>query len=311
MIRAATERQRAMQWFLPSWNGDFRIEDDPNHTDTSLITIHEPTEGELAALSVLGAYFKKRGWVPVADLWDRKGDQKKQRVYIGAPITKVAAAATKQLKAGRQTLTAVAFKDGEVETVSGTGADLDQFVEKVEEKKDKAKAAATVKRPTPCCPQCHAGAIEPATEVLLSFLDDVQHTQWADHRAIICHGGRTGFPYLLAHRHSPTAKRMGRICACLRSRTVVHFHDHTVPPEEEVLAAMLCLQHREHWLRNEATMLTPVRLSNGGQAGYMTAFGTPMFKNPFGDLSDGTQDAALTSFIGGALLGMQGKFPVS
>lgn len=298
-----------MQWFLPSWNGDFRIEDDPNHTE-SLLTIHEPTEGELAALGVLGAYFKKRGWVTTPELWDRKGDQKKQRVYIGAPITKVAAAASKQLKAGKQTLTAVTFKDGKVETVAGTGTELDQFVEKVEEKKDQAKAAATVKRPTPCCPQCHVGAIEPATEVLLSFLDDEQHEQWAQHRALICHGGRTGFPYLLAHRHSATAKRMGRICADLRSHTVVHFHDYSVPPEEEVLAAMLCLQHREHWLRNEATMLTPMPGGFRGQVAYRGSF-TPMFKNPFGDMSDGTQDAALTAFLGGALLGAQGKFPVS
>ncbi len=299
-----------MRWFIPSWNGDFRVEDDPDHADTSVLTVHEPTEGELAALGRLGPYFKKRGWITVPELWDPNGDQKRQRIYIGAPISKVAAVMAKQLKTGKQTLTAVRYKDGKVETVSGTTADLDRFSERVQAKKDEAEVAATVKRPTPCCPQCHAGAVEPATEVLLSFLTDEQHEQWANSRSLICHGGRTGYPYLLAHRHSPTAKRMGRICCDLRSRVVVHFHDYSVPPEEEVLAAMLCLQHREHWLRNEATMLTPLLPFHHGVPAYRSAF-VHEFKNPFGDMGDGTEDAALTAFIGGALLGAQGKFPLA
>jgi hypothetical protein len=302
-----------MKWFIPSWSGDFRVEDDPNHTETSILKIHEPTLAELGALQKLGEYFKKRGWVPVASLWDPEGDQKKQRVYIGAPISKVGAAVAKVLKTGKQTLTAVKFSGGRVETVEGTDASLDQFAEqKIEPAKaqsEKPEAAATVKRPTPSCPQCHAGAIEPATEVLLSFLTEEQHEQWAHSRSLVCHGGRTGYPYLLAHRHSPAAKRMGHICCDLRKGVVVHFHDFGVPPEEEVLAAMLCLQHREHWLRNEATMLTRINPRDGRPPGYTSAFTGDYFKNPFGDISDGTEDTVLTSFIGGFFLGMQGKIP--
>jgi hypothetical protein len=59
-----------------------------------------------------------------------------------------------------------------------------------------------------------------------------------------------------------------------------------VPPEEEVLSAMLILQHREHWLRNEATCF-------GGRAYY---------KNPFGGGSDGVADSMMTSDIGDRLL---------
>jgi len=293
-----------MRWFIPSWNGDFRVEDDPNHTDASLLRILDPTPGELGALVVLGKYFKRRGWSDSDELWDPKG-KKQQTVRLGAPISKVSVAMAKQLKTGKQTLSAVQYKDGRVETVEGTGADLDRFSEQVEKQKDKADSAVTVKRPTPCCPQCHAGAIEPATEVLLSFLDEDQHQQWAERRSLICHGGRTGYPYLIAHRHSAAAKRMGRICADLRTRTVLHFHDMSVPPEEEVLAAMLCLQHREHWLRNEATMLSTIPMSDGSY-GY-ASLTNDRFKNPFGDGSDGVPDAGLTGAIGVFCLALTGN----
>ncbi len=80
---------------------------------------------------------------------------------------------------------------------------------------------------------------------------------------------------------------MGRICYDLDARAVVHFHDMSVPPEEEVLAAKLVLEHREPWLRNEATLF---------------GSGTMKFKNPFGGAGDGTWDSALTSRLGSAVL---------
>ena len=46
-----------------------------------------------------------------------------------------------------------------------------------------------------------------------------------------------------------------KICYDIDDRCVLHFHDWTVPPEEEVLATKLILEHREAWLRNEATVL--------------------------------------------------------
>lgn len=52
-----------------------------------------------------------------------------------------------------------------------------------------------------------------------------------------------------------------------------------------MLAAMLCLQFREPWLRNEATCFYGLRFNK-------------VFKNPFGDVNDGVLDANITKTIG-------------
>lgn len=154
-----------------------------------------------------------------------------------------------------------------------------------------AKAAASVARPTLSCPRCAPGAVEPASEVLLSFLTPREHEDWAAHRAIIVHGGCSGHRYLVAHRHSDAAQQIGRICYDLDDSLVMHFHDTTVPPEEEVLAAELILKYREPWLRNEATVLWYMR-DRWVDLGYMR------YKNPFGDASDGAWDASLAKGLG-------------
>ena len=151
---------------------------------------------------------------------------------------------------------------------------------------DKPEVAASVQRPTPCCPQCVPGSVEPASEVLLSFLDEEQHESWAKDRCIKVVGGYTGVEYLLAHRHTKRAQKIGRICWSITDEQVVHFHQTEVPPEEEVLAAKLILEHREDWLRNEATFF-----GSGAK-----------FKNPFGDVQDGVADAVFMERFGEILM---------
>ena len=148
-----------------------------------------------------------------------------------------------------------------------------------------AKAAATVKRPTPSCPQCVPGSIAPAREVLLTFLNDEEHASWAKTRTIVVEGGLTGHRYLLAHRASEAAARIGRMCFDLDDEIVLHWHDWTVPPEEEVLSAKILLQHREHWMRHEASVLG-------------APFARDVFKNPFGNIQDGVPDADFTQGYG-------------
>jgi hypothetical protein len=100
-------------------------------------------------------------------------------------------------------------------------------------------------------------------------------------------GGLTGHRYILAHRQSEIAAYNTKMCFDLDDGQILHFHDNSVPPEEEVLAAKLILEHREPWLRNEAT-----------------TFGARVkFKNPFGDLGDGTESTMLVSEIGRVLRG--------
>lgn len=159
------------------------------------------------------------------------------------------------------------------------------------EAEPKPKKAVTVKRPTPCCPACIEGPVDPATEVLLHFLTPSERRSWERDHAIEVEGGTTGVRYLLAHRHTPLAQKIGRICYSLDDRCVVHFHDNTVPPAEEVLAAKIILEHREAWLRNEATML-----------GFGHRFVAPVLKNPFGDGGDGVWDSMFSARVGRELL---------
>ena len=297
-----------MRWFLPSWKGDFRIESDDKNPKLCHIEMVEPTAAEQNALTLLGAHFKTKGWIDNAELWPQDSKKKTERVAIAAPLSKVAPAMARVLKGGRQTLSAVKFTDGQIETVEGTSVDLDVLAQRAEAAGAAADSGVSAKRPTPCCPQCHQGAIEPATEVLLSFLDQEQHEQWAADRTLIAIGGYTGNRYMLAHRHSSVARYLGRICVDLTDEVVLHFHDFSVPPEEEVLAAKLVLEHRENWLRNEATMLTALG-PHEGAAGinrygrYVGSFeDAKIFKNPLGDHMDGVWDASVTAGIGTFLL---------
>jgi hypothetical protein len=276
-----------VRWYLPRWNGDVRIE--AGGDDQCWLVVVDPTAAELLALSKLKAAFSKRSFLKKAwllndkDFWVQADYRKgaSQKTLINAPLAKVAPLVVKLLKAGKQTLTAVVLKDGKVETVQGDQmAVLEPLAAKAEAD---GKAAATVKRATPCCPDCYVDACKPATEVLLDFLSEEQHEDWARRRSIIVEGGLTGNRYLLSHRHGPDAARQTRICYDLDDECVVHFHDNRVPPEEEVLGAKLILEHAEPWLRNEATML------EGGEC---------IFKNPFGNGGDGVWDTVITSKMG-------------
>lgn len=305
-----------MRWYFPSWNGDFRLEriDD----DATLLEVISPTAAELEILGELEIIARKKGWCGQDVSFWRKGwfSSSRQKTRLDAPIGDVGPLLVSALKPGEQTLTALRFEGGEVFTVTGSSVSSDDVLqaarkarvavagEQPESTPEKPKAVATVKRPTPSCPQCYEGAIGPATDVLLDFMTPEQHEQWRDTRSLVAIGSFTGHRYLLAHRHTKQAAVFGRICFDIDDQRVVHFHDHTVPPEEEVLSSKLILEHHEDWLRNEATLLgRPV--SSGGALRR-----TAPLKNPFGDVGDGIADADFTRRIGEAVLGPLG-LPVS
>lgn len=261
-------------------------------------------------------------YTPPKSGWLRRR-QKMVTVTVDAPLHAIGPLVAQNLKPGPSTLTAIKFEGGRVIAIEGVeseladgmraalGVDAEQpayrepppkalpapedkssdvlaaAVAEAREEKEKAKAAVTVQRPTPCCPRCIPGAVEPASEVLLSFLTPEQHESWASDRCLIAIGGYTGTRYLLAHRHTERAQKIGRVCYSLDDEAVIHFHQTEVPPEEEVLAAKLILELREDWLRNEATLFS----------------GAQRFKNPFGNGNDGIPDASLMSDIGLRLFG--------
>lgn len=284
-----------MKWYMPSWNGDLRLEDAGN--DKTELSIVKPTASEVQVLGQMKSEFIDKKWIEGND-WKEPSRWRKRKVSINAPLAEVGALSQKLMKPGGAVMTAVVMSDGEVTThCRSVGLeDEEEVKEKVSEAKGAgATAAATVKRPTPCCPQCLPGAIEPANEVLQQFLTPEQHETWAEDRSMLVTGHLSGHEYLLVHRMSDMAGRIGRICFDLTDNAVVHFHDWTVPPEEEVLAAKLILEHAEPWLRNEATLWDANMPRN-------------VFENPFGDISDGVVDAFFTQGIGFGIAAM-GRLP--
>lgn len=272
-------------WFIPSFNGDFRLTAGDDE-ETSKLLVMAPTPHEIQLLNGFLSKAHKKKWTPKLLTADDIKDTR--TILLKAPITKTGPLLVRATKPADRTLTAVSFKDGRLE-VAETGM-LETLVAKAAND-DEAKAVS-VSRPTPCCPRCEVGSIAPARDVLLSFLSPQEHADWAEHRAIIVRGGKSGRRYLLAHRNSPTAARLGKICYDLDDHFVLHFHQTEVPPEEEVLAAKLILEHREPWLRNEATCLLQAKDGRWHDMGFMR------YKNPFGDITDGRDDAAITATFG-------------
>jgi len=269
-----------MKWFFPSWNGDFRLEADG---DACRLEIVSATESEKLSIAAFMAVAIKKGWADDGSVPNYDSDTYRTSSRLIVPLKASIGGAgrelVKLLKPMDRTITGVKFENGRVEVIDAAS---------VPSPKDPktgllAKAAASIARATPSCPQCVVGAVDRASEVLLTFLNEEEHEDWAKERAIVVTGGLSGHRYLLAHRHSKTAARIGRICYDLDDRCVIHFHDNAVPPEEEVLGAKLILEHREPWLRNEATHFgaTDIR-----------------FKNPFGDFYDGVPDAGMMQGLG-------------
>jgi hypothetical protein len=271
---------------VPSWNGDFRLTPGDDKAMSKLL-IMAPTPHEMQLLARFMTEARKKKWTKEKLAKDEVIDTR--TIVLGAPLTKVGPALVKITKPADRTLTAISFKNGTLE-VAETGA-----IETIVAKADSESKAVSVARPTPCCPSCVPGSVEPASDVLLSFLTDQEHADWSKHRAIMVTGGRSGHRYLIAHRHSRTAVLNKKICYDVDDRCVLHFHDWTVPPEEEVLATKLILEHREAWLRNEATVLQQ------DSKGAWHDLGIMRYKNPFGDASDGRADAALTATLGAVL----------
>lgn len=267
-------------WYIPSWNGDHRLEEHPKHGG-SLLTVHDPTPAEVETIERFLAFARGKGWTKVTTL------PAKGKVDLSAPVSEAGLelARLHHAPASDRTITAVRFEGGKVEVATlSDEEETKKLAEKAEE--DKESKAATTKRATPCCPQCLPGAVGPASEVLLSFLTAEQHRDWSRHRAIEVEGGLSQHRYILAHRHSKLARHFGRIGYDADDSIVMHFYDWSVPPEEEVLSAMLILQHREPWLRNEATCF-------GGRH---------RFKNPFGGVTDGTETSFPMQSVGATVL---------
>lgn len=273
-----------MRWFVPAFNGDFRMVEEGGK---AVLIVHDPTPAELVTLQSFMQFARGRGWTA-----EEKPPEGNGSLTLGAKVSEAGAELVRLIMGDRKAaITALSYAGGKLEITEANDPALPAAAAAAEKKDPDAKAAS-VKRPTPCCPSCVPGAIQPASEVLLAFLTPEQHRDWARHRVVAVEGGLTGHRYLLAHRHSEHARRWGRICYDADDEGVLHFYDWSIPPEEEVLAAMLILIGRENWLRCEATALG----ANFRQ----------VFKNPFGGAGDGTETSGMLLEFGKQLLDMEG-----
>lgn len=308
------------KWYFPSWTGDFRLEAEG---DGSVLQVVKPTLAEIAALNRFLVYAKKKGWTEESIVLDAED----RSVRLRSPVRVAGKELLSYIKPRDRTITAVKFESGKLEVAdSSQESKLSKLITEESAKKEKAEAeaeaeakaeakakdkpdkAASVARPTPCCPSCIPGAIDRASEVLLDFLTPAEHVEWARHRFLTVTGHLSGHRYLVCHRNHEIAQHFGRMCFDLTDQGVLHFHDWSVPPEEEVLAVKLIMQWREPWLRNEATCIGATSvLDNGGKDYVCRGRGwRDVFKNPFGGFGDGIADAVFTAGLGGALGAMSG-----
>jgi hypothetical protein len=233
-----------MKWYLPSFNGDFRFED-VSEGQVTRVSVERPTPAER---EVLRRWTEKTPTVTAGDL---KRLLKDGAIEIEAPIAEVAIPMAKLLNAGKVgLLTALSFESGRVH-VTEVIEKLPTWMKKLEGREGQAGAAVTVTRPKLCCPEC-SGRPEgerKACDVLWEFLDPIQRREWIRGKRVTVFGGLTGHAYDLRPRTSEVAAQRGRICFDMDDKLVLHNFNLDVPPEEELLAAKLILEHREHWLR--------------------------------------------------------------
>lgn len=270
-----------MFWAFTSWSGDFRLA--PDGANKSTLTIEDATPSEVERL---GAFLKKarsKDWVEQHVGMD---GGKKIVIPVNAPLAK----AGRILLGARPKgiLTAVVSTSGHVKAV--TDGDADKVAAAVAD--PDAKAAASVRRPTLCCPCPQPGPDVRATEVLQAFCTPRQRAQYDAEGLLRCYGNLSGRLYEIAHRHHPLAVERTKIIWDVEGGCILHAYDWSVPPAEEVLVMKLVLEHAEHWIRNDSgAWCAP----------------PPHYPNPFmpehrqGD--DGLADAAFMRALGSLLAG--------
>jgi hypothetical protein len=321
-----------MRWYVPSHGGDHRLEPDTDWRGKarSVLIVHDPTPGEIGHLRRFLHEAATRGWIGAKANVVLVGES---RIVVKATVAEagpVLAGVALGDKPGQ--LTIVKWSDGSYT------ADVDPAVaatppaepsvplppeaaaaaaasaaaasaQEAREAAARAEAAATVRRPTHCCPWAQPGDPREARadEVLLTFCTGDQRAQWERDGSVDVQGGTTGFFYRIFHRHHPeTRGNSGFIVRDLASGEPLHAWDWRVPPPEEVLACKVILEHKEPWMRHNSSMLgTRGNVGGTGVVGYFKPklwqdhHRTATFHNPLGnDDLDGTDSAQLLAGLG-------------
>jgi len=233
------------RWYIPSWCGDFRLE--AAGDDRCLLKVEDPIPAEVEQLGAFLVKARKKGWVPnIAGI----ADKGKSTLEIGAPVDRAGRVLLGRKRPRKGILTVIKAERGGLVAVKGDGEELEIAVARPE-----ATEAATVRRPTLCCPYATPGPDLRASQVLRSFCTTEQWQSWLNVGFLYCYGNLSGRRYLVAHRHHPLAIQNKYIVWDTDGDHVVHCWDWSVPPPEEVLAVKLALEHAEEWIRNRSGMV--------------------------------------------------------
>jgi hypothetical protein len=160
---------------------------------------------------------------------------------LPASLEKVHAQVAKLLKKGRPTITAIKLSNGRLEEVQTLAEGEKKLA--ADGVKEEDRKAVTTPVPTRGCPMPVYDALKArairATRVLLEFLNPTQAKDYANERAVIVVGGRSGKKYRVAHRESEIASNFGMVSEIGGISVCCHHTD--MPAAEEVLALLVAL----------------------------------------------------------------------
>lgn len=237
-----TEPQK-LTWYLPSFYGDIRLERVSNN-ETRLILVGLSSTEKIALRSMMTeaerSGISKKPWGNAAALSTLDLESvTEQAIVIGAPISQVQKALAKPMKPGRDCLSVVRFKNGQMEEVTVATLGLIETAESPATEKTPV-AVVTVAQPTIGCPAPDFEAVElRANRVLRAFLDPQQVRDFDSDQAFVQKGADTGHTYIITSRNAPhaLANVSHRSLYDLTEGRAFCVHDWTVPAGEE----MLCL----------------------------------------------------------------------
>lgn len=263
-----------MQWFLPTFHGDIRLERlGKSHTKLVLVSLtpSEKVAVETLRKIALAPPWKGTPWCSVEQFPPIKQLRGEAQIELRAPLGRVQKTLAKELKPDRTLMSVVKFTDGRMEEVTDwtepKEPPKDPYREPagspepeaskalVKEEKPEAAAGTTVAQPTRGCPVPEfEKANVRATSVLRAFLTPQQIEDFERKQRFITTGAETGHRYMLTSRlaHDEYGQHHGhRQMFDLDEGHSFCVHDYMVPAAEELLALHLFLSipGRERYLR--------------------------------------------------------------
>ena len=239
-------------WFLPNNSGDFRLKRNGDDNTTCLLTTVDPTDKDRSRLRPFLVEARARGWLALeAGInIDSKGTSE---LVIHVPLMEAGILLSQQVFPEDEAWTAVRWADGHVDLADEATNALSKRLEGRELSfKDGvgtwAEPVAAVTTPVPKrgCPEPEPCAHRPY-QVLAAFSTQTQINTFRRYGYLDARGSRTQARYRIFHRDA--AARLGLRSTIINDAgELVCAWQRDVPPEEEVLALKLAVEHREGFL---------------------------------------------------------------